>query len=182
MLRGISLFSGTSRVRVVHAVGIHGSGVSGTYGWRPFRQRGTEKMEAAMELPPFSGGALDQEGVSFMSGLRPGIIGGKERRPDHCPNCEFPMSVHRTAPKFTPRGNRKSLLRGNRRSPLPGIRIRTRSRSGVNRSDVNRSGGDLPAAEKGVKEKRPVVKRGAFPCLRKAAGARRGEVIPPQAY
>lgn len=78
MLRGKSLFSGTSRVRVVHAVGIHGSGVSGIDGWRPFRQRGTEKMEAAMGLPTFSAGALDQEGVSFMSGLRPGIIGEKK--------------------------------------------------------------------------------------------------------
>lgn len=88
MWRGKAGFSSSSRVRVAHAVEFHDSGVSGIAGRRTaldggdtFRQKGPEKMEEAVGIPPFSGSALDQAGIPFMGRIQPGIIGRKERGP-----------------------------------------------------------------------------------------------------
>lgn len=69
MLREKAPLSG---VRDVHAVGGHASERQRA------REREEKKMEEAMGLPPLPGSALDQAGVPFMSGFRPGIIGEKK--------------------------------------------------------------------------------------------------------
>lgn len=84
LCRGKAVFFAASRVRVVHAVGLHDSGVSGIArrcaawdGGNPFVQKGTEKMEAAVGLAPFPGSPLVQA-IRFMGGVRAGIIGEKK--------------------------------------------------------------------------------------------------------